>query len=69
MCAANMNKFTIEKTAADLAAQGLGPAGFGIEITAKTAFPLRGMLWEVQSRPFFSTLGTIAPAEQALYTM
>ena len=64
-----MNEFTIEKTAADLAAKGLGPAGFGVETTANPAFPLGGMLWEVQSRPFFSMLGTMAPAEQALYTM
>lgn len=55
-----MNEFTIVKTAADLAAKGLGPAGFGVETTAVSTFPLKGMLWEYQLRPFFSMIGTMA---------
>ena len=41
---ADMNEFTTERTAADLAAQGLGPAGFGVETIGNPLFPLRGML-------------------------
>lgn len=57
---ADMNEFTIERTAADLAAQGLGPAGFGVEATGNPIFPLRGMLWGYQLRTFFSMIGTMA---------
>lgn len=60
LCGADMNEFTIERTAADLAAQKLGPAGFGAETTGTPEFPLRGMLWDYQLRASFSIIGTMA---------
>lgn len=62
---ADINDITIEDVVHDLHENNLGPAASGMPAKLDPTFPLQGMLWFFQKRPFFTMTGEFAAAQTA----